>query len=178
MTVIGTYAPGHAPIAQVTESFGTIADKAASHGLHCVLEFIPIWGIGDLATAWEIVRTVNRSNVGLAFDFWHYIRGGPDHSLLRSIPGDKISYVQVADAEAALPANRTLFDDCLFHRLPPGEGELPINQLLEILKEIGGLQRVGPEVFSAALDRMSADAIAEALRAPYWGALAKAGISA
>src|SRR5271170_753335 len=178
MTVIGTFAPGHAPIAQVTESFGTIADKAATHGLHCVLEFIPIWGIGDLATAWEIVRTVNRSNVGLAFDFWHYIRGGPDDSLLRSIPGNKISYVQVADAEATLPANRTLFDDCLFHRLPPGEGELPINQLLEILKEIGGLQRVGPEVFSAALDRMSADSIAEALRAPYWGALATAGISA
>jgi sugar phosphate isomerase/epimerase len=115
MTVIGTFSPGQVPIAQVTESFAAIADKAATHGLHCVLEFIPIWGIGDLATAWQIVRTVNRSNAGLAFDFWHYIRGGPDDSLLRSIPGDKISYVQVADAEATLPANRSLFDDCLFH---------------------------------------------------------------
>ena len=78
MTVIGTFAAGHVPIAQVTESFAAIVDKAATHGLHCVLEFIPIWGIGDLATAWHIVRTVNRSNGGLAFDFWHYIRGGPD----------------------------------------------------------------------------------------------------
>ena len=178
MTVIGTFSPGRVPIAQVTESFAAIADKAAAHGLHCVLEFIPIWGIGDLATAWHIVRTVNRSNAGLAFDFWHYIRGGPDDTLLRSIPGDKISYVQVADAEATLPANRSLSDDCLFHRLPPGEGGLPINHLLEILRDIGGLQRVGPEVFSAALDKMSADAIAEALRAPYWEALATAGISA
>ena len=75
-------------------------------------------------------------------------------------------------------AGRTLFDDCLFHRLQPGEGGLPVNYLLEILKEIGGLQKVGPEVFSASLDKMSADAIVETLRAPYWGALATAGISA
>ena len=178
MTVIGTFNAGQAPIAQVTESFGAIADKAATHGLFCVLEFIPLWGIPDLATAWEIVRTVNRPNVGLAFDFWHYIRGGADDALLRSIPGEKISYVQVTDAEATLPAGRTLFDDCLFHRLQPGEGGLPVNHLLGILKEIGGLQRVGPEVFSAALDKMPADAIAEALRAPYWGALTAADISA
>ena len=178
MTVIGTFSPGQVPIAQLTESFAAIADKAATHGLHCVLEFIPIWGIGDLATAWQIVRTVNRSNAGLAFDFWHYIRGGPDDSLLRSIPGDKISYVQVTDAEATLPPHRSLFDDCLFHRLPPGHGGLPINHLLEILKDIGGLQRVGPEVFSAVLDKMSADAIAETLRAQYWEALATAGINA
>lgn len=52
MTVIGTFSPGRVPIAQVTESFAAIADKAAAHGLHCVLEFIPIWGIGDLTTAW------------------------------------------------------------------------------------------------------------------------------
>jgi hypothetical protein len=86
--------------------------------------------------------------------------------------------VQVTDAEATLPPHRSLFDDCLFHRLPPGHGGLPINHLLVILKEIGGLQRVGPEVFSAVLDKMSADAIAETLRAQYWEALATAGINA
>ncbi len=176
MTVIGTFNVGQAPIAQVTENFGAIADKAATHGLFCVLEFIPLWGVNDLATAWQIVRTVNRPNVGLAFDFWHYIRGGVDDALLRSIPGEKISYVQVTDAEATLPAGRTLFDDCLFHRLQPGEGALPVNHMLEMLKEIGGLQRIGPEVFSAKLDKMSADGIADALRAPYWRALETAGI--
>jgi hypothetical protein len=95
---------------------------------------------------------------------------------LRSLPGNKISYVQVTDAEASLPAGRSLFDDCLFHRLQPGEGGLPIKQLLDILCEIGGLERIGPEVFSAKLDALPAEGIAQALREPYWQALANSGI--
>jgi 4-hydroxyphenylpyruvate dioxygenase len=141
-----------------------------------VLEFIPLWGICDLATAWQVLQIANRSNTGLAFDFWHYIRGGPDDALLRSIPGSRISYVQVTDAEASLPPRRSLFDDCLFHRLPPGQGGLPVKHLLDILCEIGGIERVGPEVFSAKLDALSAEAIAQALREPYWRTLANSGI--
>jgi sugar phosphate isomerase/epimerase len=178
MTVIGTFAAGQVPIPQVVESFAAIANKASSHGLHCVLEFIPVWGIANLATAWQIIQTANRPNTGIDFDFWHYIRGGADDALLRSIPGNKISYVQVTDAEASLPAGRSLSDDCLLHRLVPGQGGLPINHLLRILKEIGGLQRVGPEIFSSIFDALPARAIAESLRQSYWPALAEADISA
>jgi sugar phosphate isomerase/epimerase len=176
MTVIGTFQPGLVAIPETAESFALLADKARSHGLHCVLEFIPLWGIGDLASAWQILQIANRPNTGLAFDFWHYIRGGRDDALLRSIPGSKISYVQVTDAEASLPTGRSLFDDCLFHRLPPGQGGLPIKQLLDILCEIGRIERLGPEVFSAKLDASSAEEIGQALREPYWQALADSGI--
>jgi sugar phosphate isomerase/epimerase len=176
MTVIGTFQPGLVAIPETAESFALLADKARSHGLHCVLEFIPLWGIGDLASAWQILQIANRPNTGLAFDFWHYIRGGRDDALLRSIPGSKISYVQVTDAEGSLPTGRSLFDDCLFHRLPPGQGGLPIKQLLDILCEIGGIERLGPEVFSAKLDASSAEEIGQALREPYWQALADSGI--
>jgi 4-hydroxyphenylpyruvate dioxygenase len=64
----------------------------------------------------------------------------------------------------------------LFHRLPPGQGGLPIKQLLDILCEIGGIERLGPEVFSAKLDALSAEEIGQALREPYWQALANSGI--
>ena len=54
MTVIGTFQPG---LVAITGNRGklrsALADKARSHGLHCVLEFIPLWGIGDLASAWQ-----------------------------------------------------------------------------------------------------------------------------
>ena len=176
MTVIGTFQPGLVAIPETAESFALLADKARSHGLHCVLEFIPLWGIGDLASAWQILKIANRPNTGLAFDFWHYIQGGRDDALLRSIPGSKISYVQVTDAEASLPTGRSLFDDCLFHRLPPGQGGLTIKQLLDILCEIGGIERLGPEVFSAKLDASSAEEIGQALREPYWQALANSWI--
>jgi sugar phosphate isomerase/epimerase len=176
MTVIGTLQPGLASVEQIAESFAVLADRAASHGLICVLEFIPIWGIPSLAMAWQILQIAGRPNTALAFDFWHYIRGGRDDALLRSIPGSKIAYVQVTDAEATVPPGRSLSDDCLLHRLQPGEGGLPVKELLDILCEIGGTERIGPEIFSAKLDASSADAIAEALREPYWRALAASGI--
>ena len=176
ITVIGTLQAGLASVPEIAESFAILADRASSHGLYCVLEFIPLWGIADLAMAWQILQIADRPNTGLAFDFWHYMRGGRDDALLRSIPGSKISYVQVTDAEAAVPPGRSLHDDCLLHRLQPGEGGLPVKELLDILCEIGGTQRIGPEVFSAKLDASSAEAIAEALREPYWRALANSGI--
>jgi sugar phosphate isomerase/epimerase len=176
ITVIGTFRPGLASIPEIAASFAALADRASSHGLISVLEFIPLWGIRDLASAWQILQIADRPNTGLAFDFWHYIRGGRDDALLRSIPGNRISYVQITDAEASLPPGRSLFDDCLFHRLQPGQGGLPVNELLDILCEIGGIDRLGPEIFSAKLDALPADEIARTLREPYWQALASSGI--
>jgi 4-hydroxyphenylpyruvate dioxygenase len=176
MTVIGTLRPGLASVPEIAESFALLADRAAAYGLRCILEFIPIWGIKDLGMAWQILQIADRPNAALAFDFWHYIRGGRDDALLRSIPGDRIAYVQVTDAEAEPPPGRSLEQDCLFHRLQPGEGALPIKEMLDILREIGGVERVGPEVFSAKLDALPAEAIAQELREPYWRALAQSGI--
>ena len=77
MTVIGTFQPG---LVAIPETAGKASlcwrYKARSHGLHCVLEFIPLWGIGDLASAWQILQIANRPNTGLAFDFWYSIPGG------------------------------------------------------------------------------------------------------
>jgi hypothetical protein len=64
----------------------------------------------------------------------------------------------------------------LFHRLQPGEGALPVKEMLDILCEIGGTERIGPEVFSAKLDALPAEAIADELREPYWRALSQSGI--
>jgi sugar phosphate isomerase/epimerase len=176
MTVIGTLQPGLASVEEIAESFALLADRSALHGLRCVLEFIPIWGIKDLGMAWQILQIADRPNTALAFDFWHYIRGGRDDALLRSIPGNRIAYIQVTDAEAKLPTGRSLEQDCLFNRLQPGEGGFPIKEMLDILWEIGGTERIGPEVFSAKLDALPTEAIADELREPYWRALALSGI--
>ena len=174
MTVIGTFQPGLVAIPE-TASFALLADKARSHGLHCVLEFIPLWGIGDLASAWQSLRSRTVRTPALRSTFGTTSgAGGTTRSCDRF--RSKISYVQVTDAEASLPTGRSRFDDCLFHRLPPGQGGLTIKQLLDILCEIGGIERLGPEVFSAKLDASSAEEIGQALREPYWQALANSWI--
>ncbi len=140
------------------------ATAPQSLGLRCDLEFIPFWGLTDIDTAWKIVKTVDRKNSGLAFDFWHFMRGKPNTELLETIPGDKISTVQVADAAASLPAGRSMIDDNTFFRSMPGEGGFPVVELLKQLHRIGGLNRVGPEIFSADVDKLSADEIGRRCR--------------
>jgi sugar phosphate isomerase/epimerase len=54
--------------------------------------------------------------------------------------------------------------DGLNNRLAPGEGNFPISQLLSTLRDIGGLNNVGLEVFSPRFDRLSAQEIGDITR--------------
>jgi 4-hydroxyphenylpyruvate dioxygenase len=134
------------------ESFGRVCDRAAKHDWRVHLEFMPVSGIPDLETAWAIVKQADRSNGGILFDSWHYFRGTPDHDLLRSIPGDQIFHVQLADAAAEVQGS--LYNDLLHYRRLPGEGELDLLTVIGILDDIGGLDSVGVELFSDRFDEL------------------------
>lgn len=146
---------------EMCEGLARTCDRAAEFGMRCDVEFIPVWGLPDLESAWKLLNAVDRPNTGLVFDFWHFCRGTSDKALLDTIPGDRISGVQITDAEAVVPEGRSLVEDTLSHRLSPGEGGLPIVPLLQQLDRIGGLNGVGPEVFSAKLDTLDAGQITE-----------------
>ena len=131
-------------------SLATVARRAADAGLRVNLEFIPFLGIPDLVTAWRLVQLAQVPTVGLVLDTWHYFRGRPDDALLAAVPGDRIGAVQVSDA-AAQP-HGGMETDCLHHRRPAGDGELPLDRVLRVLQATGGLHDVGPEIFSDAFD--------------------------
>ena len=131
-------------------SLAAVARRAADAGLRVNLEFIPFLGIPDLATAWRLVQLAQAPTVGVVLDTWHYFRGTPDDALLAAIPGERIGAVQVSDA-AAEP-HGGLETDCLHHRRPAGDGQLPLDRVLRVLQTTGGLNDVGPEIFSDAFD--------------------------
>ena len=139
----------------LVESFAAICDKAAQNGWRVHLEFMPTSSIDSLATAWDIVKKADKSNGGLVFDLWHYFRGEPDDDLLRTIPGERIYRVQVADAKDEIQGG-SLNEDLLHYRLLPGAGDFALKPTLEILNEIGGFSSVGIELFSDEFDAMSA----------------------
>ena len=177
MSAICTFPAGtEIQVDELTEAYGKICDRAATQGIRCDLEFVPMWGLRDLETAWAIVNGADRPNSGLVFDFYHYMRGKPDDDLLETIPGEKISMVQVADAKSTINPNISLFQDCIFHRSHPGEGDFPVTELLQTLERKGALRRLGPETFSQDLDRMNADEAAEVTARTFKAALDKAGI--
>jgi sugar phosphate isomerase/epimerase len=144
--------------AVLIDRFGAFSDRAKARGLRVTLEFMPISSIAGLAEGWAIVSGANRDNAGLCFDTWHYFRSKPDDDLLRTIPGEKIFEVQLADALTQLQG-RDLIDDLLRFRRLPGEGEMPISRIVPILHAMGAWKSVGPEVFAEAMDALSVEEV-------------------
>lgn len=150
---------GHYGRSQLIDTFGQLCRRAALEGLRCDLEFIPVFGIPDLATGWAIVDGAGAANSGIVLDLWHYMRGGRDDALLRSIPGEKITAVQLCDATSELPHGMSLIEDGLNNRRIPGEGDFPVIEIVELLRKAEALKNVGPEIFSPRFDQMSAEEI-------------------
>jgi sugar phosphate isomerase/epimerase len=129
------------------ESFARLCDDAAEHGLRVALEFVPFTGIPDLATAARVIDRAGRPNAGLVVDVWHLARSGGTPDGLRRVRPEAVFTVQLADGPAAAPLD--LVDDAMFHRLPPGTGELPLVDSLAVLAGAGVQAPVGPEVYRA-----------------------------
>ncbi|WP_410809422.1 sugar phosphate isomerase/epimerase family protein [Micromonospora sp. 067-2] len=153
---------GRYGVPQLVDAFGQLCERAATEGLRCDLEFIAVFGIPDLRTAWAIVEGAGATNSGIVLDLWHYLRGRPDDDLLRTIPGAKITGVQLCDATAELPPDKSMIEDGLNNRRVPGEGDFPVEEIVGILRQTGGLNNVGLEIFSPDFDAMTAEAIGSA----------------
>ena len=158
------FPPERFSINEIIDAFGGLCERAAQRGFRCALEFLPMYGLPDLATAWRVVEAVDASNSGIVFDIWHYSRGTPDDALLRQIPGDRIAAVQLCDATTLPASGLSLSADGQTRRLFPGEGDFRIAEIVAILRDTGALRTVGLEIFSTELDALDVDAIGIACR--------------
>lgn len=146
--VIGNYTGS---VEEAAEGFGSLCDRAADHGLLVGLEAVPeMTNIETLALAYEIVERANRDNGGLCFDSWHLTRSTNNVSDLESIPGEKILSTQWNDG----PLEKVFDDyytDTLSTRLPPGQGEFSLSDMILAFRSIGSPAPIGLEVPSRDL---------------------------
>lgn len=128
-----------------------LCDLAAERGLAVSFEFLPWTAVPDLATAVRLIEAVDRDNLGLVLDAWHWLRqpGGPDLVTLRAVGPERIHVLQLNDAPAR-PSD-DLVHEAMAARLLPGEGAVDIPALLAVLAELGAAPAVVSEVFSEAL---------------------------
>lgn len=112
-------------------------------------------GLPTLRNVWDVVREVDQPNCGIVFDTWHFIRSGADMELLRAIPRGRIAHVQLADGPLQ-PTSEDLWQDAGHHRELPGDGELPILEMMQTLHRTQDLRSIGPETLSDKLDKLSA----------------------
>ncbi len=141
---------------RLIDGFGGLCDRAARLGYWIDLEFMPFWGLPNLANAWEIVSAVNPKNAGILVDIWHFSKGDRNLALLESIPGRFLAGMQIDDG-VHRQVGRSMFDDTNMHRSFPLEGEFAVVEILRIVAGKGCLRHVGPEVFSAEADALTAE---------------------
>jgi sugar phosphate isomerase/epimerase len=161
------------PLDRAAEGFAALCDRAADHGLKVGLEWVPsMTNIGDAPTALRIVLDADRDNGGLCVDSWHFTRSTNDLDHLKAIPGEKVVATQWNDGTIVAQQD-DYYTDCLANRVPPGEGEFALIDIVRILDAAGSTAPIGVEVCSAELwagpiDRaaaVSADAMRRVLAA-------------
>jgi sugar phosphate isomerase/epimerase len=161
------------PLDGAATGFAALCDRAADHGLLVGLEWVPsMTNICDAPTALQIVIDADRANGGLCVDSWHFTRSTNDLDHLRAIPGAKVMATQWNDG-TVIPQHADYYEDCLTNRVPPGEGEFALVEIVRILDANGSTAPIGVEVCSAELwaapidhaARVSADAMRSVLTA-------------
>ena len=76
-----------------------LAERAAARGIRIAYEALA-WGrhVRDYDHAWRIVEAGDHPNLGTCLDSFHILSRGADPAGIRDIPGEKIFFLQVADA--------------------------------------------------------------------------------
>ena len=105
------------------------------------------WGrhVADHRDAWEIVRRADHGSVGLVLDSFHTLARGIDPETIRRIPGDRIAFVQLADAPAI--AMDPLYLSRHFRSMP-GEGNLDVAAFARAVAATGYAGPFSLEVFN------------------------------
>ena len=147
--------PSPPPRVDSDAGLGHICDMAAARGLAVSFEFLPWSGVANIGSALQLLETVDRENLGIVLDTWHWFRqpGGPAVSALRSLPADRIHILQMSDAPA-VPSGELAVET--HHRLLPGEGAIDILGLLDVLADMEARPVVVSEVFSKRLTDLGA----------------------
>lgn len=114
------------------DQFGALAEMAAARGVETTTELAPSLTVADLPTALAAVRHVGRPDFKLLIDTMHLVRSGSSAADIAAVDPELIGYVQLCDAPKK-PRFESYFEESMFERLPPGEGELGLKEVVAAL---------------------------------------------
>jgi 2-keto-myo-inositol isomerase len=121
-----------------------LAQLAKPYGVRIALEFCgyPNCSVNTFAQAYDIVQAVNRDNVGIVLDCFHFHAMNSRIEDLQKADPTKIFVFHIDDCED-LPVG-ALRDH---HRVWPGDGAIDLDRILRALKDIGYDEMVSIELF-------------------------------
>ncbi|MFI0240594.1 bifunctional sugar phosphate isomerase/epimerase/4-hydroxyphenylpyruvate dioxygenase family protein [Streptomyces sp. NPDC016845] len=136
--------------ALVADQLRRLAERAADHGIRVAYEALA-WGrhVNTYRHAWRIVEEAGHPALGVCLDSFHILAKGSDPGSdpkgIGDIPGDKIFFLQLADAPYLA---MDVLQWSRHHRCFPGQGDLDLAGLLRHVLRAGYRGPLSLEVFN------------------------------
>ncbi|NUP75601.1 MAG: sugar phosphate isomerase/epimerase and 4-hydroxyphenylpyruvate domain-containing protein [Sinomonas sp.] len=149
------------------EQLHGLAELAADHGVKVAYEALA-WGtyVNDFEHAWRLVADADHPHLGTCLDTFHILSRGWDTEPIERIPGEKIFFVQVADAPKL---SLDVLSWSRHYRVFPGEGQFDLPKFLGHVARTGYNGPVSLEVFNDTFRQADVERTAvDAMRSLIW----------
>ncbi|UZD22157.1 sugar phosphate isomerase/epimerase [Algoriphagus halophytocola] len=153
---IGATAP--VDLLEAGEKYAALLELGRKTGVMPQLEF---WGaykpFHHMGQALAVAAAANDADARLLPDVYHLFRGGSDFNCLDLVAGEAIEVMHLNDFSDDLPREQQ--EDK--HRIYPGDGVAPLDQISKRLKEMGGTKILSLELFNETYYAQEAELVAK-----------------
>ncbi|WNV86035.1 TIM barrel protein [Umezawaea sp. Da 62-37] len=132
--------------ALAAEQLHALAARAAEHGIRVAYEALA-WGrfVSTYDHSWRIVRAADHPALGVCLDSFHVLSRDVDPVAIRTIPGEKVFFLQLADAPRL---RMDVLQWSRHHRLFPGQGAFDLKGFVGHVLATGYPGPLSLEVFN------------------------------
>ncbi|HJU49887.1 MAG TPA: TIM barrel protein [Pseudogulbenkiania sp.] len=132
--------------AVIADDLAQLAERAGKRDILVGFEALA-WGryVNSYRHVWKLVKEVNHPNLGIILDSFHTLSIKDDLSLLSEIPGDKIVFLQMADAPVLA---MDVMEWSRHFRCFPGQGEFDLPAFLAPILQTGYDGPLSLEIFN------------------------------
>ena len=144
-----------------------LAEHAARRGMRIGLEALA-WGskVNRFSQVWDIVQRADHPHLGLILDSFHTLAIKDDWRAIKDVPGERIFYVQLADAPWV---NTDPLTHSRHYRCFPGQGEMDVAGFVGAVLDAGYTGPISLEIFNDEFRAAPARAnAADAMRSLLW----------
>jgi 4-hydroxyphenylpyruvate dioxygenase len=130
----------------IVEQLGSLALAAQQAGVIAGYEALA-WGrhVNSYRHAWRLVNAVNHSNLGIVLDSFHTLSINDPVDEIASIPGERITFVQIADAPKLA---MDVLEWSRHYRCFPGQGDFDLAGFTARVVETGYQGPLSLEIFN------------------------------
>ena len=120
----------------MTENISSIAAIGEKHGIRYMIELPAFTKFRTIAQAHEVIRRINKPNIGVVVDFWHFYASGATPEDVAKMNKDHIFGVHFCDGRVPHQPGDT-WDETVLRDCIPGKGEIDLKAWSAAVKATG-----------------------------------------